>query len=139
MTSVQGRGCPCREHFSIAPSDSSSPPMSEFFKYPAKPPGPKSPTTATDVLKYSKDNLKRIFKAVLEAWAFAPVSALAASEEPRKKLLKACFLDIYCGRFYINCYNFCQQSKDYFTTVGAIGANKILFAAFFLRDRTNFR
>ncbi len=36
-------------------------------------------------------------------------------------------------------YNFCQQCEDHFATCGAIGPNRIPFAASFLRDRINFR
>ena len=36
-------------------------------------------------------------------------------------------------------YNFCQQCEDHFATCGATGPNQILCAAYFLRDRVNFR
>ncbi len=39
----------------------------------------------------------------------------------------------------MECYNFCQQYEDHFATCGAIGPNRIPFAASFLRDRINFR
>ncbi len=39
----------------------------------------------------------------------------------------------------MECYNFCQQCKDYFVTCGATRPNQIPFAAFFLRDQINFR
>ncbi len=39
----------------------------------------------------------------------------------------------------MECYNFCQQYKDYFATCGAIGPNRILFAVSFLQDHINFR
>ncbi len=39
----------------------------------------------------------------------------------------------------MECYNFCQQCEDHFAIYGATGPNRIPFAAFFLRDRINFR
>ncbi len=39
----------------------------------------------------------------------------------------------------MECYNFCQQCEDHFAICGATGLNRIPFAAFFLRDRINFR
>ena len=70
MISVQGRRRPRRERPSVAPSvalsGSSPPPESEVSKQPDRTLGPKSPA-ATSVPKYSKDDLQRILKAVLEA------------------------------------------------------------------------
>ena len=132
MISVRGRGRPRREHpsvasfvapsiafsvapsvaFSVAPSVAPSvtpsgfslPPKSEVSKQPDRTSGPKSPA-ATSVPKYSKDNLQRILKAVLEAQAPAPAPAI--SETLREKL-KAHSPDIYRGKSHMNCYNFCQ-------------------------------
>ena len=39
----------------------------------------------------------------------------------------------------MECYNFCQQCKDHFTTAGVKGPNRIPFATSFLRDHINFR
>ena len=39
----------------------------------------------------------------------------------------------------MDCYNFCQQCKDYFANAGATGPTWILFAASFLRDQISFR
>ena len=144
MISVQGRGRPRRERPSVAPSvappDSSLPPESgdELSEQPDGPPGPKSRAAATSVPKYSKDDLQRIFKAVLEARAPAPASTPIVSEMPREKL-KARSPDVYRGKSHMDCYNFCQQYEDYFATVGATVANRIPFAASFLRDRISFR
>ncbi len=52
--------------------------------------------------------------------------------------LKAKTPDVYRGMSHMECYNFCQQCEDHFATCGAIGPNRILFAASFLRDRINF-
>ena len=89
MISVWGRGHPCRKRpsvaLSVAPSVApfvSSPGFSlpselEISKQPDETPGPKS-LAATSVPKYSEDDLQKILKAVLEAWA--PAQALAVSE-----------------------------------------------------------
>ena len=53
--------------------------------------------------------------------------------------LKAKSLNVYRGRSFMECYNFCQQCEDYFATAGATGPNRIPFAASFLRDWINFR
>ena len=96
----------------------------------------------TDIPKNSKDDLQRILKAILEIQAFAPIPGLApaptASEKLRDKLLKARSLDAYCKKSYIDCYNFCQQNKDYYATNGATKANKIPFTMYFFQDRINF-
>lgn len=39
----------------------------------------------------------------------------------------------------MDCYNFCQQCKDYFATARATGSNRILFAATFLRGTISLR
>ena len=82
MTSVRGRGRPCREYPSVTPSvapsiaplDSSLPLESdkELSDQPAKPSGTKppvadAPVAITNVHKYSENDLQRIFKTVLEA------------------------------------------------------------------------
>ena len=149
---------------SIAPPDSFPPPMSgdELSDQPAGPLGPKPPVVnalaATSVLKYFENDLQRILKAVLEARAPvlapapipapvpaptpvpAPAPALApiVAETPREKL-KAHFSDVYRAKSHIDCFNFCQQCKDYFATAGATRPTRIPFAASFLQDRISFR
>ena len=107
MILVRGRRRLCRECPSIAPSvapPGSFPPLkSEISKQPDGTLGPKSPA-ATSVPKYSKDDLQRIFKAILEAWA--PTLAPAVSEIPWEKL-KACSPDVYHGKSHMDYYNFC--------------------------------
>ena len=114
MISVQGRGRPRREHLSVAPSvashNSSPPPKSEFSEQPAGPLGAKPPVNvvpATDIPKYSENDLQQILKTVLEARAPTPVSTPAPviSEVPQDKL-KARSPDVYRGKFYMDCYNF---------------------------------
>ena len=159
MTSVRGRGRPRRERPSVAPSvapsiaspDSSPPPESgdELSDQPAGPSGAKphanSPPAATSVPKYSENDLQRILKAVLEARAPAPVPAPApapvpapvVSEVPREKL-KARFLDAYCGKSHMDCYNFCQKCEDYFAIARATGYTQIPFATSFLWNQISF-
>ena len=165
MISVQGRRRSRRERPSVAPSvapsvipsvvpsiapsdalpNSSPSPESEISKQPERPLGPKPPAD-TSISKYFEDDLQRIFKTVLEAQApipvpapaFALLSASVVSEVLREKL-KACSLDIYRGKSYMDCYNFCQQCEDYFATAGATGSTQILFATSFLRDGISFR
>lgn len=57
----------------------------------------------------------------------------------RKRLVKAKVLDVYHSRSYMECYHFCQQCKDYFETVEAIGANQFLYAALFLYGNISVR
>ena len=127
MTSIRGRGRPRREHASEGPSGSSPPPESSHDETPVNPPAVEPP-----VAKYTEEDLQRILKTVLEARALP-------SDGIREKPLKARSPDVYCGKSYMECYNFCQQCEDHFATAGAKGPNRIPFAASFLRDRINFR
>ena len=158
MTSVQGRGRPHHKHFSAAPSVAlldSSPPSELGDKLSDQPAGPlgtkppvaNAPAIATNIPKYSKDDLQRIFKTVLEAQvpASAPVLALTpapapapiVAEAPYEKL-KVRSLDIYREKSYIDYYNLCQQFEDYFATAGAMRFTQILFATSFLWDQISF-
>ena len=139
MTSVRGRGRPRQERPSVAPSvlssvalsiafsDSSLSPESgnKLFDQLARPsrakPLTNSPLATSNVPKYSKNDLQRILKTVLEnralvpvptlvpasAPAPAPVLAPVVSEVPQEKL-KAHFPDVYSGKSHMDCYNFCQ-------------------------------
>ena len=165
MTSVWGRGRPCCKRSSAAPSvapPNSSPPPElgdKLFDEPAGPSGAKPPVVnapaTTSVPKYSKDDLQRILKAILEAWAPvpapAPISAPALISAPVFVLIPASIIaeaarekvkvrppDVYRGKSQMDCYNFCQQCVDYFATTGATGSTQILFAVSFLRDRISF-
>ena len=122
MTSIQGCGRLCREHLSVAPSVAPSvalpdsfPPLElsdKLFDQPAEAsrtkPFANAAAAAISIPKYSKNDLPQILKAVLEARALAPTPAPApiVFKVPREKL-KACFLNIYCGKFHIDWYNFC--------------------------------
>ena len=130
MTLIWGRGCLCQERlsiasfvtFSIAPPGSSLTHESENSNQLNRSLRPKSLPTATNIPKYSKDEMQLILKAVLETRVptptptFAPSPAPNAFEKPRDKLLKACFLNVYCGKSHMNCYNFCKQCENYNTT-----------------------
>ena len=119
MTLIQGCRRPCREHLSvassIATSDSSPPPKSEFFEQPIGPLGMKlliavATIATTNILKYFEDDLQKIFKTVLEAQASVSAPALipapAVSKMPQNEL-KTGSPDIYCGKSYMDNYNFC--------------------------------
>ena len=143
MTSVQGRSHPRQERSSVALSDSSPPPELEFSKQPAESLRPKlliAVVPATDVPKYSEDDLQRILKTVLETQAPAPAlaPAPAVSEVPQEKL-KDRSPDVYRGKSHMDCYNFFQQYEDYFATAGAMGPTRILFVTSFFQDRISFR
>ena len=125
ITSIRGRGHPCRERTSEGPSECSPPPE---FSYDE---GLVHPPAEPPVAKYTKEDLQKILRAVLEARA-------PPSDSPCEKPLKARLPDVYCGKSHMECYNFCQQCKDHFATAGAKGPNRILFAASFLRDRIYF-
>ena len=51
-------------------------------------------------------------------------------DRPCKKPLKVKSSDVYCGKFHIKYYNFCQQYEDYFATTGAKGPNHIFLQLF---------
>ena len=108
MTSVRGRGRPRKERLSVTPSDSFPPPESgdELFDQPARPPGANLPVAVVPVAippvpKYTKKDLQRILKTVLEA------RAPTTSEKPWDKPLKARSSDVYRGKSHMECYNFC--------------------------------
>ena len=115
----------------------------------SKPPIANAPA-AISIPKYFEDDLQRILKAVLEARAPAPTPALVPIPAPApvfapiiakasREKLKTRSPDIYRGKSYMNCYNFCQQCEDYFATARVTRPTRILFTASFLRDRISFR
>lgn len=59
--------------------------------------------------------------------------------EPQKHSLKAIIPETYSKKSHIDCYYFCQQSKDHFKTLGAIGINDTFFAATFFRSSISFK
>ena len=59
--------------------------------------------------------------------------------EPQEQPLKARSLDTYSGKFYMDCYHFCQQYEDHFETLGITKMNHTTFAASFLRGTISLR
>ena len=127
MTSIRGRGRPCRKCISKGLLKSSPPPKSSHDKTLVNPPAVKPP-----VAKYIEEDLHRILRTVFKAQA-------PPFDNAREKLLKGRLPDVYYGKSYIEYYNFCQKCEDHFATAGAKGPNCISFATSFLRDRINFR
>ena len=154
MTSVWSRGRLRQECLSVtlsvvpsvAPLDS-SPPLESSDKLSEQParvsrtksPVVDAPVTAINISKYSKNDLQRIFKTILEAQAPAstlvpaptPAPAPVVFELPWEKL-QAFSPSKYCGKSHMDYYNFCQQCEDYFATAGAMGPTQISFAVSFL-------
>lgn len=107
MTSIQGYGRSCKEHSSIALSDSFS--LLELDnKLSNQPVGPSRqdfavvPAVIPFVPKHNQEDLQKILKTVLEA------QALTTSEKSRDKPLKTCSSNVFYGKSHIKCYNFCQ-------------------------------
>ena len=83
------------------------------------------------ITKYIKEDLQKIFKLILKAH-------ISLFDGSCKKPLKAESSNIYCDKFHMEYYNFCQQFKDYFSIVKVKGLNYIFFAVFFLYNYINF-
>ena len=83
------------------------------------------------VTKYIEENLQKILSIILETRA-------SSFDGPCEKLLKAKSPNVYCGKFCMECYNFCQQYEDYSAIAGVKSPNYILFVVFFLRNHLNF-
>ena len=89
---------------------------------------------------------KKLFKLFLQTYmdtvknqVQAPIQAPAPliqvptpSVKPKEQPFKACFLDLYFGKLYLDCYRFCQQYKDQFDTARANRDNRTPFATSFL-------
>ncbi len=86
-----------------------------------------------DVVWFTWKDLDQIIQSVLQAQTLKEESLSLSGDK-----FKAKSPDVYHSKFYIECYNFCQQYEDYFATVRAIGPNWIPFAAFFFWDQINF-
>ena len=123
MILIRGRGCPHRKRTSKRSSPLPESIHDETLVNP--------PTVEPPVAKYTEKDLQKILRTVLEVQA--------PSDGACEKPLKTRSPDVYCGKFYMECYNFCQQCKDHFATARAKGPNRISFATSFLRDRINFR
>ena len=93
-----------------------------------------APINAHATIRYSETDLQQIFKTVLEARSPVPaptLQPLVFPNSPCKRLLKAGFLELYCGKTHMECYNFIQQCEDHFAIAGAKGPNHVLFIAIF--------
>ena len=84
----------------------------------------------------STEDLFTKFMKVFMETTQAQVQVLA---EPRERPLKAWTPETYWGKSHMKCYHFCQQCKDHFKTSGAIGMNRTLFTASFLRGSISIR
>ncbi len=118
---------------SKAPAGSKAPARPETPAGPEAPPGtPQTPSLLIlqDLVanRYSQRDLDRIIQTFFYA-----------SKGGCGDKLKAKTSDVYCGRSHIECYNFCQQCEDHFTTYISTKPNRVPFAASFLQDRINFR
>ena len=95
MIFIQGRERSYRECISEGPLGYSLPPEFSHDEISVNPPA-KPP-----IAKYTEEDLQKIFWTVFEAQA--PLSDGAC-----KKSLKPRSPDVYCGKFHIEWYNFCQ-------------------------------
>ena len=84
--------------------------------------------TLTSALPFSNELFRQFMKAYLKTNQ-GPRQLLTG----HKQSFKAKIPEVYYGKLYIDCYHFCQQYKDYFEIIGAIGTNQTLFAASFFR------
>ena len=77
--------------------------------------------------KLFKQFIKAYLETQMPGWIVPKIDL-----KPCKQLFKARFPDLYYSNLHMDCYQFYQQCKDYFKTVGAKGSNRIPFAASFL-------
>ena len=100
MTSIQGRGRPRKEHISEAPSKPLLSTRSEYKSAVSPIVDPGAGSVRLPVAKYIEKDLQQILKVVLKV-------QVPTSDKFREKLLKARSSDMYCGKSYIEYYNFC--------------------------------
>ena len=97
------------------------------------------PFALLNMPKYSKKDFQQIFKTVLEFRTSPPaLQPLIFPDKPYKRPLKARFPDLYCGRCYMECYNFWQKCEDQFAIAGAKKQKHIPFAVNFFQDQALF-
>lgn len=84
------------------------------------------------VPKYTKNDLQRIFKVVLDVKPFATRKNFNKSQE---RILKPWALDVYMNKFHIDCYNFIQQCENYFANSGSKGHNQVPFVTIFFKEK----
>ena len=87
---------------------------------------------------YTDMDLQRATKLALKLFVKGQKHG-QANFAPREKALKARNPNLYYGSLHMECYYFCQQCEDYFDTAGAMGSQRVSFAASFLQNRINFR
>ncbi len=110
------------------PLGSNKPGPSEALEAPIGPPKTPLPTLpAPDIVRYTQKDINYLLQTFFQA-----------SKGRSWDKLKSKTPDVYRSRSYMECYNFCQQCEDHFTTCEATRPNRISFAASFLRDRINF-
>ena len=128
MARPPARHSPCRNPLSTGKGDPAGPaPIEGSDTYtfapavsrsltPAPPAAPAPiPTLAFDpsdvnlMFRYLRADLQQILKTVVETkpYAFAP-QPLVFPDGPCKRPLKAKFLELYCGKTHMECYNFIQ-------------------------------
>ena len=107
---------------------------------PAPPAAPALALAAINsTVRYSEADLQRIFKTILETRPPAPApQSLVFLDGSCKRPLKARFPELYCGKTYMECYNFIQQCEDHFATTRAKGPNRVPFAANFFQQQVMF-
>lgn len=147
MSAVKQRGLFCKDQAFVAvsgPSRSSFQSGDEEFLAPLgasnEPAGLSnswSSSASFQIPKYTRDDLQRILKTVLEA---QPLTARGKDqkifEDPLKWALKPKAPDGYKSKSYINCYNFIQKCKDYFAMFESQNCNQVSFAIMFSKERS---
>ena len=92
-----------------------------------------APAAINSMVRYLEADLQQIFNTVLETRSSALTPQLFVFLDGLcKKPLKARFLELYCGKTHMECYNFIQQYKDHFATARAKKPNRVPFTDTFL-------
>ena len=96
---------------------------------------PNTTVAIAPIASLSSDNelFKQFIKAYLEPQVLGQIVPEIDSK-PCKQSFKTRFPDLYYDNLHIDYYQFYQQCKNYFGTVGTKRLNKILFAASFLHE-----
>ena len=104
-----------------------------------------TPSATALAATLTEDLFRQYMQAYLEerrnpasAPALAPPPA-DLREETSDRPLKASNPELYYGNWHMEGYYFCQQFEDHFDTAGEEGYKRVLFAAFFLKDRILYR
>ena len=132
MTSVRSRGRLHKERISETPSKFSLSAGSDYESAVSPIVDPSAGSLGPPMAKYTEEDLQRILKVVLE-------TEVLVYNKSCEKPLKTRSSDVYRGKSYMECYNFCQQYENHFATARAMGRNRIPFAASFLCNRINFQ